>query len=219
MFFSDLHVQILARGILEPGEQLVGQTVTSYMPWWAFGFIRRQYLVLATDRRLVLVDHRYSFWQPLEQRLHQVDSITWSNVQKLDVKGLFLKKKLVVKGMGEHGQISLTMPIPNGFFGLFAPMKNNIAGAKIVAAAFQGGQAPALAAPVSQGYGQPQISYAAPAPQLGAPASQPLPAQNAPGYASVPPPPAGQYGVAPAPAPTAGASSAPQGYPPPRAWS
>lgn len=219
MFFSDLHVQILARGILEPGEQLVGQTVTSYMPWWAFGFIRRQYLVLATDRRLVLVDHRYSFLQPLEQRLHQVDSITWSNVQELKVKGLFLKKKLSVRGMGERGQISLTMPIPNGFFGLFAPMKNNIDGAKTVAATFQGAaQVPALAAPASQGYGQPQIAYA-PAPQLGAPAAQALPVQNAPGYASVPPPSPGQYGVAPASAPMAGPPSAPQGYPPPRSWS
>ncbi len=218
MFFSDLHVQILARGILEPGEQLVGQTVTSYMPWWAFGFIRRQYLVLATDRRLVLVDHRYSFWQPLEQRLHQVDSMTWGNVQELKVKGLFLKKKLSVRGMGERGPISLTMPIPNGFFGLLAPMKNNIDGAKTVAAAFQGTQAPALAAPVPQGYGQPQISYAPPAPQLGAPVQQPMPPQNAPGYGSVPPPPSGPYG-APAPGAMAGPPSAPQGYPPPRSWS
>jgi len=215
MFFSDLHVQILARGILEPGEQLVGQTVTSYMPWWAFGFIRRQYLVLATDRRLVLVDHRYSFWQPLEQRLHQVDSMTWSNVQELKVKGLFLKKKLSVRGMGERGQISLTMPIPNGFFGLFAPMKNNIDGAKSVAAVFQGGQAPALTAPVSQGYGQPQIAYAPAAPQLAAPVQQPMPAQNAPGYASVPPA-SHPYGVGPAP--LASPTSPPQNYPP-RSWS
>ncbi|MCW5833925.1 MAG: hypothetical protein KIS78_16105, partial [Labilithrix sp.] len=168
MFFSDLHVQILSRGILNPGEQLVGQTVTSYMPWWAFGFIRRQYLVLATDQRLILVDHRYSFLQPLEQRLHQVDSIAWSNVQEVKVKGLFMKKKLRVRGVGENGPVSLTMLIPNGFFGLFAPMKNNIPGAKTVEAAFQGNQAaPALGAPVSQnGYGAPQISYAPPAPQL-----------------------------------------------------
>lgn len=216
MFFSDLHVQILARGILEPGEQLVGQTVTSYMPWWAFGFIRRQYLVLATDRRLVLVDHRYSFWQPLEQRLHQVDSIMWGNVQDLKVKGLFLKKKLHVQGVGERGPIKLTMPVPNGFFGLLSPMRNNVDGAKAVAAAFQGARAPALAASAS-GYGQPQIAYAPPAPQLAAPVQQAMPAQNAPGYASAPPP-AAPYGVAPAPlgAPT---SAGGQGGHPPRSWS
>lgn len=219
MFFSDLHVQILSRGILNPGEQLVGQTVTSYMPWWAFGFIRRQYLVLATDQRLILVDHRYSFLQPLEQRMHQVDSIAWSNVQELKVKGLFMKKKLRVRGVGEHGPISLTMPIPNGFFGLLAPMKNNIPGAKTVEAAFQANQAaPALGAPVSQnGYGAPQIAFA-PAPQLAAPA--PAPQQNAPGYASVAPPAPGQYGVAPAPAPFAAPpAGAPGSYPPPRTWS
>lgn len=215
MFFSDLHVQILSRGILDPGEQLVGQTVTSYMPWWAFGFIRRQYLVLATDRRLILVDHRYSFIQPLEQRLHQVDSIAWSNVQDLKVKGLFLKKKLHVRGADERGPISLTMPIPNGFFGLFAPMQNNIPGAKTVEAAFQSRQgAPQLAAPIAQsGYGQPQIGYAAPPPSL--------PPQNAPGYVSSPPPSPSPYGVAPAPASFAAAPSAPQqgSQPPPRPWS
>lgn len=219
MFFSDLHVQILSRGILNPGEQLVGQTVTSYMPWWAFGFIRRQYLVLATDQRLILVDHRYSFIQPLEQRLHQVDSIAWSNVQDLKVKGLFLKKKLHVRGTGERGPVSLTMPIPNGFFGLFAPMQNNIPGAKGVEAAFQSRQgAPQLAAPVAHshsqnGYGQPQIGYAAVPPSL--------PPQNAPGYVSSPPPSPGSNGVAPAPAPFAAAPTAPQqgSYPPPRSWS
>ena len=35
-------------------EQLLGQTVTSYMPWRAFGLIRRQSLVLATDQRFIL---------------------------------------------------------------------------------------------------------------------------------------------------------------------
>jgi hypothetical protein len=214
MFFSDLHVQILSKGILEPGEQLLGQTVTSYMPWWAFGFIRRQYLVLATDRRLVLVDHRYTFWQPLEQRLHQVDSMTWGNVQELKVKGLFLKKKLAVKGMGERGPIALTMPVPNGFFGLLAPMKNNVLGARAVAGVFQTQSAPAsLPMPAHGAYGAPQIAFA-PAPQLAPPPQHPsMPPQNAPGYASVPPPPPSPYGVAPAPAPFA------QGNMPPRSWS
>lgn len=216
MFFSDLHVQIMARGILNPGEQLVGQTVTSYMPWWAFGFIRRQYLVLATDQRLILVDHRFSFLQPMVQRLHQVDSISWNNVQELKVKGLFLKKKLSVRGIGERGPISLTMPIPNGFFGLLAPMTNNLAGARAVAATFQQRQAPALPAPQPNMFAAPsippQMAYGAP-PQFNAAPS--IPPQNAPGYASVPPPPppAGPYGVAPMP------FAQPQGNVPPRPWS
>lgn len=220
MFFSDLHVQLLSRGILNPGEQLLGQTVTSYMPWWAFGFIRRQYLVLATDQRLILVDHRYSFIRPTTQRLHAVDSMAWANVQEAKVKGLFLKKKLVVRGAGERGPISLKMVISNALFGLLAPMKNNMQGARAVAAAAltAKGGAPALGPASPQPYGAPPISYQ-PAPQLQAPLSQPqgaygqpqaaygqppVPQINAPGYHSVPPPApvhASPYGVAPVPSP------------------
>src|SRR4051812_26788932 len=99
MFFSDLHVQLLSRGILNPGEQLVSQTVTSYRPWWALGIIQRQHLIMATDQRLILVDHRLQFF-PTSQRLHAVESIPWSNVQEVKVTGLFLKKKLRIKGTG-----------------------------------------------------------------------------------------------------------------------
>jgi hypothetical protein len=189
MFFSDLHVQLISRGILNPGEQLVSQTVTSYVPWWAFGLIQRQHLVLATDQRLILVDHRLGFF-PAAQRLHAVDSIAWSNVQELRVTGLFLKKKLRIKGTGERGPVSHKLVIPNRLFGLLAPMKNNMQGARAIAAAHLArtqGAAPALApaamapalgpAPVSQSYGQPPQSYG------------PMPASNAPGYNSVPPPP------------------------------
>ena len=217
MFFSDLHVQLLSRGILEQGEQLLGQTVTSYMPWWAFGFIRRQYLVLATDRRLVLVDHRYGFFRPTTQRLHGVDSMAWSNVQEAKVTGLFLKKKLKVRGNGERGPIALKMVVSNALFGLLAPMKDNMKGARSVAAvALQSmqGNAPALG-PAPQAYGAPPISYQ-PAPQLQAPYSQPqgaygqpqaaygqppMPQINAPGYQSVPPPAPSPYGVAPVASP------------------
>ena len=125
--------------------------------------------------------------------------------------------------MGERGPISLKMAIPNGFFGLGAPMKNNVAGARTVAAALQ--QVQGIAAALPQGAdGQPQISIAPPAPQLAAPytqqpyAQQPsLPPQNAPGYASVPPPvSAGSYGAAPAPMPFAPPQ---QGNVPPGSWS
>jgi hypothetical protein len=213
MFFSDLHVQTLSRGILNPGEQLLGQTVTGYMPWWAFGFIRRQYLVLATDQRLILVDHRYSFIQPTTQRLHAIDSIPWSNVQEAKVTGLFLKKKLKVRGIGERGPVSLKMVISNTFFGLLAPMKNNMQGARTigsVATQMQSGGAPALGPASQQQYGAPP-SFQPPA-QLQQPSyppqgayAPPMPQVNAPGYASVPPaaPQYGQvpqqYGAAPSP--------------------
>jgi hypothetical protein len=220
MFFSDLHVQLLSRGILNPGEQLLGQTVTGYMPWWAFGLIRRQYLVLATDQRLILIDHRFSFFRPMVQHLHQVDSMTWNNVAEAKVTGFFLKKKLKVVGNGERGQISLKMVINNALFGLLAPMKNNMQGARAIASAAQSmkqGGMPALnAAP--QHYSQPPVSYQQPA-QLQAysqpPAAYgapPVPQINAPGYQSVPPPPA-QYQQYGAPQP-----QAPSPFDPPRQY-
>lgn len=218
MFFSDLHVEVLSRGLLNPGERLLGQTVTAYSPWWAFGFIRRQYLVLATDQRLLLVDHRYSFIRPTTQRLHGVDSIAWSNVREAKVTGLFLKKKLRVAGMGERGPIALKMVISNALFGLLAPMKNNMQGARTIASSalqmMQGGGVPALGAAPSQvgappqsyvpptlqqgqgaAYSQPPApmgAYGAPQGAYGAP---PMPPINAPGYHSVPPPASGPYGV------------------------
>jgi hypothetical protein len=225
MFFTDLHVQLLSRGLLNPGEQLLGQTVTSYMPWWAFGFIRRQYLVLATDQRLILVDHRYGFFRPTTQRMHGVDSLAWSNVQEAKITGLFLKKKLKVRGVGERGPIALKMVISNALFGLLAPMSNNMQGARTLAAvaakSIQGG-APALpaAAPAfgasppqlqaagPQGaYGQPPAPYGQPPAPYGqppAPYGQP-PAPFDPGAAFGQPPasfgaPQGAYGQPPMPA-------------------
>jgi hypothetical protein len=217
MYFSDLHIQLISKGILQPGEQLVGQTVTSYMPWWAFGLIRRKHLVLATDQRLVIVDHRFGFF-PADFKLHSVDSLPWAQVQELKVKGLFLKKKLRIKGMGERGPVAITANIPNAFFGLLAPMRENMQGARNVAAAFQGA---AQLGPASNGYAQlQQPSYA---PQAPAAYGAPIPVQNAPGYASVPPPPvapqAGPYGAAPQP--QSFAPPAPPANPayPPRSWS
>jgi len=46
------------------------------MPWWAFGFINRTYLVLTTDRRVVLLDHRMH-WLHQAQSLRAVESIPW----------------------------------------------------------------------------------------------------------------------------------------------
>src|SRR5690606_31071296 len=125
---------------------------------------------------------------------------------------------------------------PNTFFGLLAPMKDNVAGAKNVAGAFEAAQGLALG-PASHAQ-PPQMPYAPPAPQLAAPAqaaygvapshhpasvppqpqpqAQPsLPPFNAPGYASVPPPPAGHYGAQPSVAP----EPPPQAWGPPRPWS
>jgi hypothetical protein len=167
-YFSDLHVQLLARGILQPGEQLLGQTVTQYNPWWALGLFRKTYLVLATDQRLVLVEHRVA-WLHQALKLQNVESIPWSNVEETALKGIFVKK-LRVRAQGERGPVKLKMAVPNTLFGLLAPMRDNLPGARAVAGAFQTGRQSAALPPSSYGF----------APQL--------PPQNAPGYTSVAPP-------------------------------
>lgn len=182
-YFSDLHVQLLARGILNPGEQLVGQTSTFYMPWWALGFINRRHLVLATDQRLIVVEHRFGFF-PVGYRVHLVHSMPWSSVQQAKLKGIF-NKKLLVQGNGDNGPVSFKASVPNTLFGLLAPMRNNLQGAKTIDAHFKNAGALGAAA-------QPAQLQA-----YGAPASGQIPAFNAPGYNSVPPSPQqpGAYGA------------------------
>ncbi len=182
-YFSDLQVELLARGVLEPGEQLTGKTVTKYMPWWAFGFVNRTYLVLTTDRRVILLDHRMH-WLHQALNLRAVESLPWASVQEMVMKGIFTKK-IRLRGQTQSGIINLTMKVPNQFFGLLAPMRGNMDGARAVVGAFSsqrglmGQQAPAQMG-----------GFAPQAQQMLPPASQQpyYPPQNAPGYASVPPP-------------------------------
>jgi len=186
-YFSDLHVDLLAQALLEPGEQRIGQTVGRYVPWWALGWINETYLVIATDRRVILVEHRMA-WLHQAVRLHSVQSVPWQGVQEARVSGIF-GKKLTVRGQGQNGPVAKKLRIPNPLFGLLAPMRNNVVGARAVAAGFQASRGLAAApayAPL------PQAAYAAP-PQLPAPAvplgyepQQPY-AQQAPAPYSQPP--------------------------------
>ncbi|CAN5917329.1 hypothetical protein BH11MYX4_BH11MYX4_48980 [soil metagenome] len=204
MYFSDLHVQILARGILQPGEVLVGQTVTDYMPWWAFGLIRRQHLVLATDQRVVVFDHRYDLLK-VNQVLVGIDSLPWASVAHVKVSGIF-KKKLKLRGTTDQGKaIDISAKIPSSFMPWATTMKNNMEGAKGFLAAHQSrgqGCAPALWMGQQPGYGALAQSTG-PAQPYG------VPLINAPGYNSSPPPPPGPYG---APPPSGGPFAPPRQY-------
>jgi hypothetical protein len=157
-FFSDLHVETLARGILEPNEQVLGTTVAEHNPWWSMGLIRRTYLMIATDQRLVMVAHHFN-WLHTSMRLAAIESYGWQAVEQMQLKGIF-SKKIALKATGNQGPVKHTLKVPNTFFGLLAPMRNNLAGARTITERFsQGG----LAAPSA------------------------LPAYNAMGYSSVPP--------------------------------
>jgi hypothetical protein len=212
-YFSDLHVDLLAQALLQPGEQRIGQTVGRYVPWWALGFVNETYLVIATDRRVILVEHRMA-WLHQAVKLHSVQSVPWQGVQETRVAGIF-GKKLIVRGQGQNGPVTKKLRIPSPLFGLLAPMRNNVAGARAVAAGFQATRglaaAPAYAPLPQASYAAPaQVpqlpapqAYAQPAPYSQAPQTQPapMPAFNAPGYASVPPASAAlpQQGIAPTP--------------------
>jgi hypothetical protein len=189
-YFSDLHVQLLAQGLLEPGEQLVGKMVTEYSPWWGLGLIRKTYLSLATHQRLIMIEHRMA-WLHQSLKMHAVESLPWSNVQETKMTGLF-SKKIVVKAQTQRGPINLAMKVPNQLFGLLAPMQNNMVGAKAVVGTFQQvrqmgapQQHPSLPPYAPQINSQGYTSVAPPAPQF---AQQAGPALYAP-----PVPPNGPY--------------------------
>lgn len=54
-YFSDLHLALLARDVLERGETLLAEAVRTHGPRWAFGFVRRTYVLLATPWSPVLL--------------------------------------------------------------------------------------------------------------------------------------------------------------------
>ena len=74
-------------------------------------------------------------------------------------------KKMKIVGQSDRGMVKHKTPISNRIFGLLANMRNNMQGAKNIAANAQN-----------------RLALG------GAPVSNQLPAFNAPGYASVPPP-------------------------------
>ena len=206
-YFTELHVDLLAQALLQPGERRIGATVGRYVPWWGLGWVNETYLVIATDRRLILVGHKMA-WLHQATKLTSVESLAWQGVQEARVTGIF-GKKLRLRGQGLHRPFARKLRIPNPFFGLLAPMARNVEGARTVAQAYQAARGlPAAAAP------QPALPPAQPAfeqqpppqPEL-APIAAPqayLPPVNAPGYASVPPVPQAaapsvRQGIAPTP--------------------
>jgi hypothetical protein len=219
-YFTELHVDLLSQALLQPGERRIGATVGRYVPWWAFGFVNETYLVIATDRRIILVGHKMA-WLHQATKLTSVESLAWQGVQEARVTGIF-GKKLRLRGQGLHRPFARKLRVPNPLFGLLAPMPRNVEGARTVAQAYQASRGlPAAAAAPQPALppAQPAWQPAAQAPELPPAAAQPpppylppasahpqsyLPPVNAPGYASVPPvsqpaAPSARAGIAPTP--------------------
>ena len=195
-YFTELHVDLLSQALLQPGERRIGATVGRYVPWWALGWVNETYLVIATDRRIILVGHKMA-WLHASMKLTSVESLSWAGVQEARVTGLF-GKKLRIRGQGLHRPFARKLRIPNPLFGLLAPMARNVEGARTVAQAYQ----VARGLPVAPA--QPQLPAGLATLPSPPPGYAQLPPVNAPGYASVPPgsqPPAQSIrpGIAPTP--------------------
>ena len=116
LYFNDLYVQTVAKGLLVPGEQLLHRVSAAHSPWWAMGMpmFKSQYLVLATNQRLVLIRHKRGWITG--DRMESVESVQWNAVQKVKVKGLFAQKSMTIQGNG--GQVSLGLKLRGGMFEL-----------------------------------------------------------------------------------------------------
>ncbi len=212
-YFTELHVDLLAQALLQPGERRIGATVGRYVPWWGFGWVNETYLVIATDRRIILVGHKMA-WLHQATKLTSVESLAWGGVQEARVTGIF-GKKLRLRGQGLHRPFARKLRVPNPFFGLLAPMARNVQGARTIAQAYQavrglpaaaGSQAALPPAQPSRYAAPPPLPQPelAPAAAVQPPPASYLPPVNAPGYASVPPvaqpsPPSIRPGIPPTP--------------------
>ena len=116
LFFSDLYVNTVAKGLLQPGEQVLHRVSASHAPWWSMGIpmFASQYLVLATNERLVLVKHKKGFLTG--DRMESVDSMPWRSVSDVKVSGMFAKKKMRVSGDAGGGKVDLALSVMGGMF-------------------------------------------------------------------------------------------------------
>lgn len=151
--FNETYVDSIARGHLEPGEQVVARAAGVHKPLWALGipFFFKTFLILATDRRLLLMEHRRGL---IYDRLERVESVPFGEVQTAKVAGLLLKKKLKLAFASGRAKLALALP---GFFG---PLPRNTQGAKDLVSAWERGKSlPAPAAQPALGAGAPMAQH------------------------------------------------------------
>lgn len=149
--FNQTYIDTLARAYA-PNDNVVASTGGVHKPFWALGipFFFKTYLLIATQRKLLVVEHRRGL---LLDRMESVDAVAWSEVQSAKVSGL-LRKKL--KLAFTTGRAAISMAI----FGMIGPVAKAADGAKALVGAWQQGKAlpsspaPAMTAgqPVAQRY-------------------------------------------------------------------
>lgn len=106
--YTDLYVNTIARGLMNPGEQLVAAAAGTHQPFWSLGipWFRHSFLVLATTDRLVVVDHRKGL---VFDRLDTVASYRWHELGALKLSGIFSKKLVAKDGTN---RVVLNMKLP-----------------------------------------------------------------------------------------------------------
>ncbi len=106
--YNDIYVSTLARGICNPGEQVVAAGAGTYQSFWTFKipFFRHDYLLLATSERLIVVDHRKGL---LFDRMDAVESFRWVDIGELKLGGVF-SKKLVLKDVATRRTLKMKLP-------------------------------------------------------------------------------------------------------------
>jgi hypothetical protein len=131
LFFNELYVDTISKGLLAPGEQVMHRVSAHHAPWWAMGLLplQSQYLVLATNQRLLLVRHRRGWLTG--HRMESVESVPWNAISKLKLSGMFAKKALNVQANG--GAINLSLKVAGGFL----EIPKNVEDGKAIAQRFE----------------------------------------------------------------------------------
>lgn len=120
--FNPQYVDTLAKAYA-PQETVVASSAGVHKPIWALGmpFFFKTYLFIATDRRLLVVEHRRGL---MYDRIEKVERFAWSEIASAKVAGLLLKKTLKLTFTTGRAALSAVLP---GM--LFAPLAKAKAGA------------------------------------------------------------------------------------------
>ena len=139
--FNPQYIDTLAKAYA-PQETVVASSAGVHKPIWALGipFFFKTYLFIATDRRLLVVEHRRGL---LYDRVEKVERFAWSELASAKVAGL-LRKKLRLAFTTGRAALSVALP------GLFGPIAKAKPGAVALVDAWNRGKAlPSSPAPAA----------------------------------------------------------------------